>query len=59
LGLSSIETANIAAAIPGQPGLEPGIAGFGDRGLENWRGSGKPNATANRFKGKAKGKSQL
>ena len=40
----------------GQPGLEPGIAGFGDRCVSERRRSGKPNETGKRFKGEAKGK---
>jgi len=41
----------------GQPGLEPGIPGFGDRCLKGRRRTGKPNSAAKHFNGKAKGKS--
>ena len=42
----------------GQPGLEPGIAGFGDRRFREMHRSTKPNAGSERFKGKAKGKNR-
>jgi hypothetical protein len=42
----------------GQPGLEPGIAGFGDQEFSEKRRSGEPNSPPRSSKGKTKGKNR-